>query len=76
MKRVLFFGASILFVVLFFAACGGDDVKNGGTETPAKVSNVKAMSFNLIAEYPHDTASFTEGLEFYKIGRASCRERV
>jgi glutaminyl-peptide cyclotransferase len=32
------------------------------------VSNVipKALKYNIVNTYPHDTASFTEGLEFYK----------
>ena len=65
MKRILFFGASILFVVLFFNACGSGNVKDGGEATPTKVPAIKTLAYTPIGEYPHDTASFTEGLEFY-----------
>ena len=66
MKKILFFAVAILLVVvILFTACNGNDVKNGEEGITPKASIIKTMSYNIIAEYPHDTASFTEGLEFY-----------
>jgi glutaminyl-peptide cyclotransferase len=31
----------------------------------AAPSNVKTIAYSIVGEYPHDTASYTEGLEFY-----------
>lgn len=36
-------------------------------ESPAEnKSSVAALSYTVVASYPHDTSSFTQGLEFYK----------
>lgn len=42
-----------------------DETEESEVPTPAKESKVKVLNFNIKAEYPHDTASFTEGLEFF-----------
>ena len=67
MKKILIFAVAILFVVaVLFTACNGNEVKTGGEDSiPPKVSTIKTLSYNLLGAYPHDTASFTEGLEFY-----------
>jgi glutaminyl-peptide cyclotransferase len=67
MKKYLF---AILFLAvpaLYFSltGCNGNDGDNPETVEPAKESKVKVLNFNVIGEYPHDTASFTEGLEFF-----------
>lgn len=63
MKRAHFY---ILtgFLQVAFAACNGPDKPaddgNGKTKVPQN------MSYAIVAAYPHDTSSFTEGLLFYK----------
>jgi glutaminyl-peptide cyclotransferase len=58
--------AFALLAIVSFTSCGDDDPKPAGEETVSTVKNdVKIISYNIIAEYPHDTASYTEGLEFF-----------
>lgn len=67
MKRIF----TIVSLAAFFASCGNNPDKPAdipGTENPAVNSGIAApavISYAIIAQYPHDTASFTEGLEFY-----------
>jgi glutamine cyclotransferase len=70
MKRIF----TIISLAAFFAACNSNDKPDngGGTivDTSATITNTgiaapKAISYAVIAQYPHDTSSFTEGLEFY-----------
>jgi glutaminyl-peptide cyclotransferase len=69
MKNYLFaFVFFIVVAILFFSVmgCNPNTSEEGGeTDLPAKESKVKVLNFNVIGEYPHDTASFTEGLEFF-----------
>lgn len=50
---------------MFLVACdtGNDTNNNTGTGTASSVQNI---SYSVAATYPHDTASFTQGLAFYK----------
>ena len=63
MKRLL---VLCLFAATF-SACNNDD--SNADDQPSipvnKPSTVKNISYNIIAQYPHDTASYTQGLEFY-----------
>ena len=62
MKRLFFLSLS----ALLFSSCNNDeDASNNDTIVQPTVSSVKNISYNLIAQYPHDTASYTQGLEFY-----------
>jgi glutaminyl-peptide cyclotransferase len=56
-----------LCLSIFFMSCDNKDAEgNEETVTPAPASNtVKTLSYNVKSVYPHDTASYTEGLEFY-----------
>lgn len=51
---------------ILLAACGGNDVKTN-TQTPATTnSNEPAtLTYTITNQYPHDTTTYTEGLEFY-----------
>ncbi len=65
MKKVF---AIILTGVLFFSC---NDDKSGGRDviappTPPPSPSVKNISYNIVASYPHDTASYTEGFELFK----------
>ncbi len=64
----------ILFVVLFLASCNPDGDKNiENTDSdpslkpvPSGIPSPKAISYIIISEFPHDTSSFTEGLEVHE----------
>jgi glutaminyl-peptide cyclotransferase len=62
---------------LFFAACHNNNTDNQATTYPdsSSTSTVtsntaivppQVINMNIVAMYPHDTSSFTEGLEIYK----------
>ncbi|MCX6316826.1 MAG: glutaminyl-peptide cyclotransferase [Bacteroidetes bacterium] len=53
---------SLLAVLL---ACNNDDSGSGGTEITPDSNVPRTMSYSVVATYPHDTSSFTEGLLFY-----------
>ena len=51
-----------------FSSCNNNDEGNDDTSAEVPVTKseaVKTIAYNIIAQYPHDTASYTEGLEFY-----------
>ncbi len=51
------------FLFLFaFAACKNNEGKNGDDPIPA---GPKIMSISIVATYPHDTSSYTQGLLVY-----------
>lgn len=54
-----------LGVCIFFSCSNNND---GGTpvDNNTSVSTVQNLSYIIVANYPHDTSSFTQGLEFYK----------
>jgi glutamine cyclotransferase len=53
-----------IFITGFFAAaCTGNDTAVNNEETRSSVSR---LNYSISATYPHDTSSFTQGLEFYK----------
>lgn len=63
MKRILFWGA----IVSLFAACnGGGESKTPSNDTLPNADNSQPanLGYQIIKEYPHDSACFTEGLQF------------
>ncbi len=56
MRSVIF-----LFFLLFSISCTNTDTPNDNNTQ----SNVAPISYTVIASYPHDTSSFTQGLVFY-----------
>lgn len=62
-----------LFIIAFLSACNGNsDQQNGANDSDPAVETrssgipaPKAINYTIISEYPHDTSSFTEGLEFH-----------
>jgi len=62
MKRVRF---SSLVLLIIFVSCTNDDTSSGNADSGAK-SSVANLSYSVVATYPHDTSSYTQGLEFYK----------
>lgn len=57
MKKILF---PVALLLLF--ACNNNDKNNGKILTPPPT---KIMSYSIVATYPHDTSSYTQGLTFY-----------
>lgn len=60
MKRLFIFP-----VLIMIASCNGDDNDSDGA---ANVNNVKEpanIGYSVVNVYPHDTASFTQGLEWH-----------
>ena len=58
----------IAFVLpfLFLMACGDHDIKpNTQTNTTTPSNEPAALTFTITNQYPHDTSTYTEGLEFY-----------
>src|SRR5678815_5637026 len=58
MKRLLF--ATLLFGII---SCKNKDTDGPGKPPP---DATKVMSFSIIDTFPHDTSSFTQGLQIYK----------
>jgi glutamine cyclotransferase len=54
------------FLLLVVAAgCAGNDSRKGD-EPPNSEPQTPALTYTIAAAYPHDTSSYTQGLEFYK----------
>ena len=63
---------TLSFIVCLMSCNNGNDAKPGdngsGTAPVVEAPGLpapKPISYNIISEYPHDTSSFTEGLEFH-----------
>jgi glutaminyl-peptide cyclotransferase len=57
---------TLLAVSSLFMACNNEKATEDPSIIPTpKISTVKPIAYNIIAQYPHDTASYTEGLELY-----------
>ncbi|MFT3904055.1 MAG: glutaminyl-peptide cyclotransferase [Niabella sp.] len=63
MKRLQYVSIGLIFFVL--AACNEPAGKEGNANAET-ASSVKNISYSIIKTYPHDTASFTQGLVVYK----------
>ncbi len=63
MKKIF----TIAALAVLSASCNGNkDDSEGETDQPVSVaSSVKNIPYNIVAQYPHDTSSYTEGLELY-----------
>jgi glutamine cyclotransferase len=55
---------TVVFFSLLHTGCGSDDTTpdNSGTAAP----QTPVLTYSVVATYPHDTSSYTQGLEFYK----------
>jgi glutaminyl-peptide cyclotransferase len=68
MKNKILLAVLLLFIsAAIYKACKDakpEDAEPDDTVAPAV--NTKIISYSTIGQYPHDTATFTQGLEFYK----------
>jgi glutamine cyclotransferase len=61
MKKILAFTA----IVLLISACNNGNDTSGDTDTATATNTIAPpanITYNIVAAYPHDTSSFTEGL--------------
>src|SRR6476646_9878903 len=54
---------ALLFVLI--TSCSNNDSVSTDTTTSA-APQTPVLSYTVVATYPHDTSSYTQGLEFYK----------
>ncbi len=52
----------LLYVLCIIISCTNTDSTNDNDVTKSNVPNI---NYTVVASYPHDTSSFTEGLVFY-----------
>src|SRR5689334_8008225 len=55
----------ILFICIGTFASGCNDSGKPSTTSNTEAAPIPVISYSIIGTFPHDTASFTEGLEFY-----------
>jgi glutaminyl-peptide cyclotransferase len=67
MRNKIILVVLILLVAAFiYKSCKPDAIEPDGPTTPIQSqSAVKNIGYDIIGEYKHDTASYTQGLEFY-----------
>ena len=64
MKRFL-----LVFPVVFTLSCTSNDTPDKDPDIvppPSGIAAPATISFSVIAQYPHDTSAYTQGLELYK----------
>jgi glutamine cyclotransferase len=67
MKQSLpFFTLALLLLLLFSCNETGNGENNTLPNNGETLLSVKSLSYSLIATHPHDTSSYTQGLQFYK----------
>lgn len=64
MNRISFY--SLIAATVLLTNCNSDTNPPAEETAASTKSNVAALSYTVVATYPHDTSSFTQGLEFYK----------
>ena len=55
-----------LAALIVLAACNNNDDKTDGPVDPSVIPpKTPAIAYAIVAQYPHDTSSYTQGLEFH-----------
>lgn len=57
---------SALVVLVALAACNNNDAGKEVVDESVKPVPTPAINYTIVAQYPHDTGAYTQGLEFYK----------
>ncbi len=57
---------SVMLVVLILTACSGNDTDEGPKDPTLVPPKTPVINYTILAQYPHDTSAYTQGLEFYK----------
>jgi glutaminyl-peptide cyclotransferase len=64
-NKIILVVIGLLIAAAIYKSCKPDVNADEEGETIPNASNVKPIPYSIIAQYPHDTATFTEGLEFF-----------
>jgi glutaminyl-peptide cyclotransferase len=64
-NKIILVVLGLLVGVFIYKSCKPEVEDPDTPETPTVSSSVKVIPYTIISQYPHDTASYTEGLEFY-----------
>ncbi|MEI9959158.1 MAG: glutaminyl-peptide cyclotransferase [Ferruginibacter sp.] len=54
-----------LIALVILAACNGNDKDGDVIDISVKPVPTPVIPYTIVAEYPHDTSAYTQGLEFY-----------
>ncbi|MBK6635906.1 MAG: glutaminyl-peptide cyclotransferase [Chitinophagaceae bacterium] len=54
-----------LLSLVILAACNGNDTEEKYIDNSIKPKPIPAIPYTVVAEYPHDTSAYTQGLEFF-----------
>lgn len=57
---------SVIFALVILAACNNNDKTDGPIDPDIIPAKTPSIPYTIVAEYPHDTSAYTQGLEFYK----------
>jgi glutaminyl-peptide cyclotransferase len=56
---------SAIFALMILAACNNNDKTDGPIDPDIVPAKTPAIPYTIVAEYPHDTSAYTQGLEFH-----------
>ena len=56
---------SAILALVILAACNNNDKTDGPQDPTIVPPKTPDISYTIVAEYPHDTVAYTQGLEFY-----------
>jgi len=56
---------SAILTLVILAACSNKDDTDGPLDPGIVPAKTTAIPYTIVAEYPHDTSAYTQGLEFY-----------
>jgi glutaminyl-peptide cyclotransferase len=65
-NKIILVLLGLLVGVFIYKSCKPEVEDPDTPEVPTVSSSVKVIPYTIISQYPHDTASYTQGLEFYK----------
>ena len=57
---------SAVLMLVILAACNSNDKTDGPIDPTIVPAKTPLIPYTIVAEYPHDTSAYTQGLEFYK----------
>ncbi len=57
---------SAVVALLILAACNGNNDTDGPIDPGLVPAKTPTINYTIVAQYPHDTSAYTQGLEFYK----------
>lgn len=52
-------------IVLMLASCNNEEIKTNSSSSETSLAAPQSISYTVVNAYPHDTAAFTQGLEWY-----------